>query len=424
MNVKAPHLIPEQTHLFADRLEEPDPIEALNELGAVHRWYNYVQDFPPSLIWNELREYRVQKGQVVLDPFVGSGTTLVCAKMRGLESVGVEANPLMSFVSKVKTNWELDPSSTARRASKLIQEARIRVDSASGEQSRLEVPQKSLNKWLNPSVQKEAAVVRQILLGVHPGALRDFLFFAFGRAAFKSSNVKLCPGVTFIKNRKVAPLLVNLESQIAMMVEDLRLMQQFDSYGPTNVIVGDTRGLSSAIEPKSIDFLITSPPYPGDVEYTRQTRLEMYLLGFVDQLSDVQRIKRAMLRSSVKNIWKIDQNEKLVRKFRSIIRISGEIEARVRDKDWGWDYPRMVREYFGDMLLCLCEFWKVMKPGAYCLLIVGDQTVKGILIPVGKILCSLGKKVGFKSAALELYRIRRSSTHGMGLRENIVVLRA
>jgi len=418
MRVRSYPAVSSQPGLF----EEPDPIEALNDLGAVHRWYSYVQDFPPSLIWRKLREYKVGDGQMVLDPFVGAGTTLVCAKLRGVDFIGVEANPLMAFVSRVKTTWDIDPSSTLRLAQKLIAEAKRAGSRESEEFVPLNVPQKSLNKWLNPSVQREASVLRSMLFCLPEGPVRNFLLVAFGRAAFKSSNVKLCPGVTFIKNRKVAPLLVNFEAQVTMMVEDLRLVEKFDSFGKARVVQGDSRELSSLLELKSVDFLITSPPYPGDVEYTRQTRLEMYLLGFVQELADVQRVKRMMLRSSVKNIWKDDQNETLVKQFRSISHISEQIERRVGDKHWGWDYPRMVREYFGDMLLCLTEFRKIMKPRGFCLLIVGDQTVKGVLIPVGQILLSLGKAAGLRPVGLELFRIRRSSTHQMRLDENIVIL--
>jgi len=148
----------------------------------------------------------------------------------------------------------------------------------------------------------------------------------------------------------------------------------------------------------------------------------MYALGFIESLEDVKAIKKKLLRSSVKNIWRDDNNAGLVKRFREICRISDEIAHRVADKDWGWDYPRMVREYFGDMLLCLNEFRAVLKPGSFCLLVVGDQSVKGVLIPVGRILGKVAKHIGFKTAAIEKFRVRRSTTHRIPLDENIVVL--
>ncbi len=416
---------PRQLPLFTGKdLFAKESLRELNELGLVHRWYSYVQDFPPSLIWEKFQEYHLKKRQVVLDPFAGGGTTLVVAKLQGIDSIGNEANPLMAFVSRVKTHWELDPSSLARLGQQILSRSKEAFRSGNIEAAFFDgIPQRSGNKWLNLTVQREACALRQAIWRAEDSNKRDFLALAFGQALFKSSNVKLCPGITFIKNRKVPPLFETFEDHLSMMIADLRVVQQFDSYGRIQTIEQeDARQLTRRIPSQSADFLITSPPYPGDVEYTRQTRLEMYALGFIQSFDDVKAIKRKLLRSSVKNIWRDDNNASVVKRFREITRISEEIARRVADKDWGWDYPRMVREYFGDMLLCLREFREILKPGAYCLLVVGDQSVKGVLIPVGKILSRIGKHVGLKPVRIGKFRVRRSTTHRMPLDENIVVL--
>ena len=111
----------------------------------------------------------------------------------------------------------------------------------------------------------------------------------------------------------------------------------------------------------SIDLAITSPPYPNDLEYTRQTRLELYLLDFVKSMNDVAQIKKKMVKSSTKLIFKESNSSKFVNNFDSIQNISDKISKKLKNKDWGWDYPRMVKEYFGDMYLCLKETKKVLK---------------------------------------------------------------
>jgi DNA modification methylase len=420
-----PAMYPRQPTLFpAEELLDANSVRELNNMGLVHRWYNYVQDFPPGLIWEKLDEYNIGSGHLVLDPFVGGGTTLVVAKLRGVESVGSEVNPLMALVSRVKTTWDINASQINFMGQNLISRAQARLEAKERalEGDLFQVPQRSLSKWLSPAIQREAQALQAEIRGLRDGPEKDLLRLAYGRALFKSSNVKLCPGITFIKDRRVMPLLVNFEQHLALMSADLRILQHFDDYGKATVIDADARRLSSAVADESVDLIVTSPPYPGDVEYTRQTRLEMFALGFIKDLEDVKAIKRRMLRSSAKNIWKDDNHADLVKDFTVIRRISEDIALRVADKDWGWDYPRMVREYFGDMLLCLEEFRKVLKPRGHCLLIVGDQTVKGVLIPVGKILSALGKRVGFKPVTIECYRLRRSSIHRTPLPENIVVI--
>jgi SAM-dependent methyltransferase len=75
----------------------------------VHEWYRFVLSFPPHLVRDYLERFGIRPGQRVLDPFCGTGTTLVEAKKHGIESVGVEANPMAHFAAQVKTDWRPDP---------------------------------------------------------------------------------------------------------------------------------------------------------------------------------------------------------------------------------------------------------------------------------------------------------------------------
>jgi hypothetical protein len=83
----------------------------------------------------------------------------------------------------------------------------------------------------------------------------------------------------------------------------------------------------------------------------------------------------------------------------------------------------MIREYFGGMYIALKEFYKVMKKGSYNLQVVGDQTYKNIVIPVGKIFVEMAKDIGYSDARIELFRTRRSTTHEIPLPEEIVVIK-
>ena len=72
-----------------------------------HDWYRFVLSFPPHLVRDYLRRFSVEPGQRVLDPFCGTGTTVVECKKRGFASVGVEANSLVHFASVTKVGWSV-----------------------------------------------------------------------------------------------------------------------------------------------------------------------------------------------------------------------------------------------------------------------------------------------------------------------------
>ena len=71
---------------------------------AVHSWYRFVLSFPPHLVRNYLSRFAVKADDTVLDPFCGTGTTLVECKKQGVGSVGLESNPIAHFASAVKVD--------------------------------------------------------------------------------------------------------------------------------------------------------------------------------------------------------------------------------------------------------------------------------------------------------------------------------
>ena len=75
---------------------------------AVHDWYRFVLSFPPHLVQAYLQRFNIKPSDTVLDPFCGTGTTLVECKKLGINSVGVESNPIAHFASSVKIDWSVD----------------------------------------------------------------------------------------------------------------------------------------------------------------------------------------------------------------------------------------------------------------------------------------------------------------------------
>src|SRR6266542_737973 len=80
----------------------------LKEDLPVHGWYRFVLSFPPHLVRQYISSFDLGSEDLLLDPFCGTGTTLVEAKKNGISSVGCDAHPLAALVSRVKTNWTVD----------------------------------------------------------------------------------------------------------------------------------------------------------------------------------------------------------------------------------------------------------------------------------------------------------------------------
>ena len=83
---------------------------------SIHRWYRFVLAFPDHLVVELLNRFEVSPGQSVLDPFCGTGTTLVECKKKGIESFGVDSNPIAVFASQVKASWLVSPEALEQTA--------------------------------------------------------------------------------------------------------------------------------------------------------------------------------------------------------------------------------------------------------------------------------------------------------------------
>ena len=83
---------------------------------GAHDWYRFVLSFPPHLVREYLHRFGLNANNRVLDPFCGTGTTLVECKKLGIPSLGIEANPMAFFASQVKVDWGVDPDGLLRHA--------------------------------------------------------------------------------------------------------------------------------------------------------------------------------------------------------------------------------------------------------------------------------------------------------------------
>lgn len=401
-----------------------------NKNGIVFRWYKYLEDFPHEFIISSINKYKISDKYFILDPFNGSGTTQIQAKMCGCKSIGFDTNPAMVFIAKNKLNWNIDQSLLNHSLKTLINNFKR----TKGEDKKkvfpkatlFNMPKAEINQWLSPVKQYEIAYMLYLIekLPKKYNEIKNLLKFIATGSAISSSYVAFCPGTTFYPFRPKPNYLnefIKLSSWVLTDIKDEKVLKNKDI--ESEVILTSSKDSESfkKINGK-IDLIITSPPYPNDLEYTRQTRLELYLLGLVKNMKDVQQIKKNMVKGSTKLIYKEDKAKKEILELNSISKITKELTIKLSDKNWGFDYPKMIQQYFSDMWLCLENYYNCLVKNGTCILVVGDQTFKGIVIPVAEILEEMAIKIGYSKAEIELHRERRSTTHSIPIPEENLIL--
>lgn len=420
---------------------------------AAHEWYRFVLSFPPHLVRRYLERFGVGPHHQVLDPFCGTGTTLVECKKLGIPSVGIEANPLAHFASEVKLDWKPDPNKLLAHARHVAKVAEAKLETQGIEDQPFgplfgKVPHTSNNGESGKHLRTLPAHLRKLLLAdsISPLPLhktlilldcledcRDDRFYRHERLAlakaivYAISNLHFGPEVGVAPPKSDAPVIASWLSEVEMMASDLPKLRS-NAETPALAHRADARKTSQHLEQNSIDVVITSPPYPNEKDYTRTTRLESVLLGFIENKEDIRALKRNLVRSNTRGVYKGDDDDRLVAGHAEIERIAQAIEKRRIDmgKTSGFErlYHRVTRLYFGGMARHLAELRSVLRPGAQLAYVVGNQaSYLRVMIRTGELLGDIAKSLGYEQVGIDLFRTRLATATKEQLREEVVLLR-
>jgi SAM-dependent methyltransferase len=414
---------------------------------TAHQWYRFVLSYPPHLVRDYAAKFKLTPSSCVLDPFCGTGTTPVECKKLGIQSVGLEANPLAYFACRTKLNWDLDGKAMLSHAMRVAEAAESKlnhdgiggyddlplfVDQSLCPNALRTIPAEEEKLLLSDSISP-LPLHRTLVLLETLNEHCDSRFFDHERLAMASalvngiSNLHFGPEVGVGPAKRDAPVISLWLKNIAAMCEDLRELKE---KRPTASIVheADARDVASVLAPGSVDAVITSPPYPNEKDYTRTTRLESVLLGFIKSKPELQALKRRLVRSNTRGVYKSDSDDQLVAENRRIQNLADAIEQRRIElgKTSGFErlYSRVTKLYFGGMKRHLAELRTVLRPGAQLAYVVGDQaSYLRVMIRTGELLAEIAESLGYEVTAIDLFRTRIATASGEQLREEVVLLK-
>ncbi len=426
-------------------IQETNKLRA--EDSAVHRWYRFVLSFPPHLVRDYLERFDIRSGQTVLDPFCGTGTTLVECKKLGINSLGVERNPLAAFASSVKVDWEIDSARLLASAAQVAHNAEsvlaaqgikewsdLPLFGENGHPSAdlLALPAEAASLLLKNSISPlplhRTLVLLDAIQRISTAGFQRHQILALAKTLVSGiSNIEFGPEVGVGPAKADAPVLTLWTNAVKEITQDLRLLAS-GANATAAVQEGDAREIASIIPTHTVDAVITSPPYPNEKDYTRTTRLELVLLGFIKNKADLRALKQGMVRSNTRGVYRDDEDHLLVADNSEVQEIADAIERRRLElgKTSGFErmYPRVTKLYFGGMTRHLAELRKVLRPGAKLAYVVGDQaSYLRVMIRTGSILADIAKSLGYEVLSIDLFRTRLATATKEQLREEVVALR-
>ena len=264
----------------------------------VHRLHPYLGKYIPQLVEIFLRKY-FRAGQSVLDPFCGSGTTLVQANELGVHSLGFDISAFNVLVTRVKTDrydvalLRQEVTDIVAKTAQMTQRGELGWFNEPVESSGTHTDNDYLKEWFAPQALTELLTFRSLIDNYQ---YQDFLKVVLSRSA-RSARLTTHFDLDFPKkpvtqpyqcykhSRTCEPTKTAFKFLSRYATDSLRRVEEFahlQTPARAECIHGDSRFLDMP----PIDGIITSPPYVGLIDYHEQHRYAYELLGLQDNRTD------------------------------------------------------------------------------------------------------------------------------------------
>lgn len=209
---------------------------------------------------------------VIMDPFCGSGTTLLEAQRAGYEAVGVDLNPIACLISRVKTNSL--PQEFLKIANWVYENSKIIYGDS------IEIPViPNLDHWFKPDIQKAlSSLLQQIELQTDE-MIKEALKLALSSIIVRVSNQESDTRYAAINNNYTASDVFEAFWNACKKLYESKSKQNAREKS-VNIINRDILKVSEEEVGKKVGLVITSPPYPNAYEYWLYHKYRMWWLGF------------------------------------------------------------------------------------------------------------------------------------------------
>ena len=339
-----------------------------------HDFHAFPAKFPPQLP-RLFIEYLTQPGEKVLDPMMGSGTTVLEAVSSGRVGIGFDIDPLATILSKVKVT-HLDVEIVQTIGNNLIaraEEAILETNAIENALAQRFTPKTKefVDYWFAHQTQIELLALIQEIEKITEPDIREFYELIFSAIIItKSGGVSLAWDLAHTRPHKLnqgisktyKPAIKDFRRRLTKNLQGLQEVVSNTANGTALVSFGSAEHLPLAND--SIDLIVTSPPYASNaIDYMRAHKFSLIWLGKeIDILSKLR--SKYIGGENVTNF----EFAHLPKETENIVKDIVELDAKK---------GATLHRYYSEMDRVLTQSFRVLKPSKAALIVVGSSTMRG-----------------------------------------------
>lgn len=328
-----------------------DAITTREKQALTHNIHPYPAKYIPQIPGSLIDYLGIPAHSVVMDPFCGSGTTLLEAAIRGHDAIGIDSNPIATLISRTKCVH------LSKEQCEHINVVLSRLDLfETTEDAAINIPD-FLNRdhWFQSNMQRELGYIRSLIDSVPDPQTADFLRTAFSAIIVKSSNQE--SDTRWRAKNKNLPDGFAIAMFKKKVLDMLCKMKQLEKYplGSVTVKTQDSRYIDF-IQDGTVACAVTSPPYMNSFDYYLYHKLRMYWLGY--------------------DHYEVQEKE---------------IGSRNKHCDNG----RGIDVYVESIFQVVEQVYKKLMPQGYFCVVIGDSIYKGKLVRMDDVYNEIAHRAGF-----------------------------
>ena len=402
-----------------------NPIHATFQGGKelpLQAWYPYLEGYSPDFVRYIIENYLDKKTKVIYDPFSGTGTTPLVASNLGYMAYYSEVNPLLQVLTKIKAK-----ARNIKKRAKILSLLEKTLDNI-----KLDILKQEENQELKKSyfdtfgksnffdentfsnILKTKTYLKQLYF--EDILLSELVTVAVLGSLVENSYLKRQGDLRFRRGKELSELkstdyFETIKLRIKRIIDDLKVIEP--SSAPI-LITEDARNVGK-LPFLGIDAVITSPPYLNGTNYFRNTKIELWFLGYLKNPANLSNFRRLAVTAGINDV-SLNVEKKI--NDASLNHLISTLEKKAYDKR----IPKMVHDYFADMKVIFSGLKHQLNNNAVLAIDLGDSLYSGVHVKTDEIFKKVLISMGYSFEKAITLR-KRQSNNGQELKQVLLLFR-